>query len=68
MKKVARNYGVWFPHRYYRTDDGHTFSMAESARDTVVFYHGNVITGEEMLKMLNEEEKKLLFEKVQFVD
>ena len=67
MKKTAKCYGVW-GEPYYRTEDGHTFSIRETASGKIVFYYGNVITGQGTLKMLDDEEKKLLFEKVEFID
>lgn len=66
MKKVAKCYGVWgCP--YYRTEDGHTFSIQETPTGKVVFYFGNVYAGENVMKLLTEAEKKKLFSRVEFV-
>ena len=68
MKIVAKCYGVWGC-RYYRTESGHTFSTNKTPAETFVFYHGNVITDKNTkMRKLNEEEKTILFEKVEFVD
>lgn len=67
-KIQAKCYGVWgFP--YYRTESGHTFAINETPSGKVVFYHGNVISGDrDTLKMLNEAEKAELFSRVEFID
>ena len=68
MKKIAKCYGIWGG-PYYRTDDGHTFSIEDNGRGSkTVFYYGNVISGPGTLKLLNEEEKARLFENVEFVN
>lgn len=67
MKKIAKCYGVW-TEPYYRTEDGHTFSIRDTVYGKIVFYYGNVKTGQKTLKMLTEEEKKTLFDRVEFVN
>ena len=64
----AKCYGVWGAHHYYRTESGHTFSIAENARGKIVFYHGNVKQKYGIMKMLNESEKTELFQRIEFVD
>ena len=66
-KKVAKCYGVWGD-PYYRTEDGHTFSIKYTSQGTRVFYHGNVVLGAGKMHMLTDEETKRLFEQVQFED
>ena len=66
MKKIAKCYGVW-THPYYRTEDGHTFSIHDTVYGKIVFYHGNVKTGQKEMKILTDEEKKTLFDRVEFV-
>lgn len=65
-KIKAKCYGVWgCP--YYRTETGHTFSINETQHKIIVFYYGNVLNGENHMRMLTEEEKAQLFDKVEFV-
>ena len=65
-KIKAKCYGVWgCP--YYRTESGHTFSIETAPKETLVFYYGNVKQGENKMHMLTEEEKNLLFSKVEFI-
>lgn len=67
MKK-AYCYGVWGD-KYYRTEDGHTFCIKLSLGKKLYFYHGNVITGENCkVKLLSDDEAKLLLTKVEFID
>lgn len=67
MKKIARCYGVWgCP--YYRTKDGHTFSIKETPGGKIVFYFGNVFKEKNVMKLLTEAEKKELFSRVEFVN
>ena len=67
MKKIARCYGVW-TYPYYRTEDGHTFSINDTVFGKVVCYYGNAVTGHETIKILDEAEKKTLFDRVEFVN
>ena len=67
MKIIAKCYGVWGSH-YYRTESGHTFSIDHGSIYETVCYYGNAITGEETIHILNNEEEKELFERVEFVN
>ena len=62
--KVAKCYGVW-GWRYYRTDDGETYSIKPEFDDTItVFSYGNVKTGAVELRILTKEE----YEQIKFID
>ena len=67
MKIIAKCYGVWGSH-YYRTESGHTFSIDHGSIHGTVCYYGNAITGEKTTHILNSEEEKELFERVEFVN
>lgn len=66
-KKKALFYGEWQSGRYYRTDDGDTFSVkTDFVGNRQVFYHGNVSDQEkhEMVYWKNEMVDKM----IEFVD
>ena len=67
MKIIAKCYGVWGS-RYYRTESGHTFSIDHGSIHGTVCYYGNAITEEETIHILNSEEEKELFDRVEFVN
>ena len=67
MKIIAKCYGVWGS-RYYRTESGHTFSIDHGSIHGTVCYYGYASTGEETIHILNNEEEKELFERVEFVN
>lgn len=63
----AYYYGVWGD-KYYRTEDGHTFSIKLSLGKKLYFYHGNVIIGKYEVKLLSDSELEVLLSKVEFID
>lgn len=66
QKIQAKCYGVWgCP--YYRTESGHTFSINETSYGKIVYYYGNVLAGDYMLKMLKKSEITELFNRVEFI-
>lgn len=63
MKEAKLYYkrGWW---NYYRTEDGHTFSVRDNQH---YFYHGNVFKNEETLIFIKPENHEELFKKISFV-
>lgn len=62
--KEAKHYskrGWW---DYYRTEDGHTFSVRDNRH---YFYHGNVFNDEGTTIFIEPKDHKQLFEKIKFV-
>ena len=61
--KIAKFYdrrGWWM---YYRTEDGHTFSVRD---DKEYFYHGNVFKNENVTVYIKPEQHAELFAKIKF--
>lgn len=66
-KRKAHFYGEWQSGRYYRTEDGDTFSVkTDFVGNRQVFYHGNVNSSEkqEMVYWRNETVDSM----IEFVD
>lgn len=67
--KNAYCYGVWGDFRYYRTEDGHTFSVKPFNGKKKYFYHGNVNDeGNYELKILSDSEVIFLLNRIKFID
>ena len=61
--KTAKCYykrGWW---NYYRTEDGHTFSVRDNKE---FFYHGNVFQNEKLTVHIKPEQHAELFAKIKF--
>lgn len=67
-KVIAKKYFNTFGFSYYRTESGHTFMKSNSNVLDSVFYCGNVKQNENIKLLLNAEQKKELFNRVEFVN
>jgi hypothetical protein len=59
--KLYDKRGWW---SYYRTEDGHTFSVRDEKH---YFYHGNVFKDEKTTVFIEPENHKRLFGRIEFV-
>lgn len=59
--KLYDKRGWW---SYYRTEDGHTFSVRDEKH---YFYYGNVFKDEKITIFIKPKNHKILFEQIEFV-
>ena len=67
-KIIAKKYFSTYGFSYFRTESGHTFAKYNSEKINSVFYYGNVKKNEDIAMVLNDEQKKELFSRVEFLD
>lgn len=59
--KLYKKIGWW---DYYRTEEGHTFSVRDNQH---YFYHGNVFKNEDITIFVEPKDHEELFKKISFV-
>lgn len=64
-KIIAKCYGVWGTHRYYRTESGETYSITNGKH---FFYCGNVYKKDQSIEYLTGRRLEEVKETVMFVE
>lgn len=65
-KLIAKKYFETTSFKYYRTENHHVFAIYKSDELSFIHYYGDVTKDEQIHIILNDEQKKELFSRVEF--